>query len=261
MALYSAHSHLNDGFGWQSDGSYLYTGSTREKMNEAVLDSLDQGRTLHLLENLRNSAAQRYIEPFVLANVFELTVPRYYPGGELVTIPVFKLTPVLNVVHRPWEIFDSLPGGEARVVPVERHELIRWEDPELADEVDRLRPEAVLENAFCRYLLSQGIAFHRWQITYDSSHRPLLTDVWIPAHQLLVESKASSSRESIREAIGQLIDYTRFVKTSRRAVLVPEAPSADLLALLHSQEIAAIWPGDSGGWEASVNWLRGFGKL
>jgi hypothetical protein len=51
------------------------------------------------------------------------------------------------------------------------------------------------------------------------------------------------SREAIRMAIGQLADYGRFVSGDpRAAVLVPEEPRGDLLALLKGQGIAAIWP-------------------
>jgi hypothetical protein len=47
-------------------------------------------------------------------------------------------------------------------------------------------------------------------------------------------------------AIGQIADYRRFTDPKARAgVLVPEAPRSDLLALLESEGIAAIWPNDT----------------
>jgi hypothetical protein len=43
-------------------------------------------------------------------------------------------------------------------------------------------------------------------------------------------------------AIGQLHDYRRFTTPGTRlAVLVPEKPRADLLDLLQSADVAAIW--------------------
>lgn len=48
-------------------------------------------------------------------------------------------------------------------------------------------------------------------------------------------------------AIGQLADYKRFADPNARpAILVPETPRPDLLALLESEGIAAIWPTESG---------------
>jgi hypothetical protein len=43
-------------------------------------------------------------------------------------------------------------------------------------------------------------------------------------------------------AIGQLADYARFVDADHRAVLVPELPRADLVALAESQNLAIVHP-------------------
>ena len=48
-------------------------------------------------------------------------------------------------------------------------------------------------------------------------------------------------------AIGQLADYKRFADPQARlGVLVPERPRPDLLALLKSEGIEAIWPATAG---------------
>jgi hypothetical protein len=48
-------------------------------------------------------------------------------------------------------------------------------------------------------------------------------------------------------AIGQLADYRRFSPNGTRlALLVPERPRADLLALLASAGVHAIWPEGDG---------------
>jgi len=49
----------------------------------------------------------------------------------------------------------------------------------------------------------------------------------------LVEAKGNAERDSIRMAIGQLLDYRRFYKpTPTCAVLLPEKPSDDLRKLI-----------------------------
>ena len=61
----------------------------------------------------------------------------------------------------------------------------------------------------------------------------------------MIEAKASSSREHIRMAVGQLLDYSfqgkkKFGKP-QLAVLLPKRPSADVEAWLDYLKIKVIW--------------------
>lgn len=66
---------------------------------------------------------------------------------------------------------------------------------------------------------------------------------------LLIEAKGTVTREAIRMAIGQLADYGRFRESAQRAILVPEKPRPDLVALVIGQAIQLIW--EQGGAYAS----------
>lgn len=69
----------------------------------------------------------------------------------------------------------------------------------------------------------------------------LVCDVFDETDDLLIEAKASASRQDVRMAVGQLFDYRRHLgKRSSLAVLLPEQPSDDVLDLLRSLRIAAI---------------------
>ena len=61
----------------------------------------------------------------------------------------------------------------------------------------------------------------------------------------LIEAKSSASREHIRMAVGQLLDYAFQGKTKlgepRMAVLLPERPTKDIEAWLNSVGIGVIW--------------------
>ena len=46
----------------------------------------------------------------------------------------------------------------------------------------------------------------------------------------------------MRMAIGQLADYARFADVRRLAVLMPEKPRPDLVALATSQKIEIVYP-------------------
>jgi hypothetical protein len=62
----------------------------------------------------------------------------------------------------------------------------------------------------------------------------------------LIEAKASASREHIRMAVGQLLDYAfqgaSQLQSARLAVLLPKKPPNDIEAWLDSLKIKLIWP-------------------
>ena len=58
---------------------------------------------------------------------------------------------------------------------------------------------------------------------------------------VLYEAKGDVSRESIRTAVGQLLDYRRHIDpTPTVAVLLPRRPKADLLDLLQTERIGCV---------------------
>jgi hypothetical protein len=83
--------------------------------------------------------------------------------------------------------------------------------------------------------------------------RYMRNDVINCTRRALVEAKQTSTREHIRTAIGQILDYQRFWKAKHRAVLLPDMPEADLLALLDSAAINAIWRDGKGSFADNAN--------
>jgi hypothetical protein len=71
----------------------------------------------------------------------------------------------------------------------------------------------------------------------------MFCDVYDATAGLLIETKGTVAREALRMAIGQLMDYRRFAPDGTKlAVLVPEKPRTDLLGILESVDVHAIWP-------------------
>jgi hypothetical protein len=76
---------------------------------------------------------------------------------------------------------------------------------------------------------------------------------------LLIEAKPDPDRGSIRVAIGQLLDYCRFVPhppATDLAILTISAPNASYLDLMHDYQITALWFTDENCTE-----LKGNGKI
>jgi len=77
-------------------------------------------------------------------------------------------------------------------------------------------------------------------------------DLWLPATRQLVEAKAEATRESVRMAIGQVLDYTHLASlliegkdfpgltAASPAILLPMLPEPDLLELLKKLSIV-LW--------------------
>lgn len=105
----------------------------------------------------------------------------------------------------------------------------------------RTRREAALVQAYARWMTDRGFAVVRQLYSVEGEARPLVCDALVPALSLLVEAKASDNRNSVRLAIGQLMDYRRFVENPRLAILLPHVPAPDHRDLLRSVNVAWIW--------------------
>ena len=101
------------------------------------------------------------------------------------------------------------------------------------------KDEAGLLEGYKLWLKKQG------RILLSAKYGRLRCDGFESKRNNLIEAKASSSREHIRMAVGQLLDYSfqgkkKFGK-SKLAVLLPKRPSADVEAWLDYLKIKVIW--------------------
>jgi hypothetical protein len=106
------------------------------------------------------------------------------------------------------------------------------------------RREQELVNLFVASLHKRNIMVDR--LRYISATGIFFCDVYVSRRGHLIEAKGSASREYIRMAIGQLLDYKQLTEKARKpisrlAVLLPERPAADLEELLMSLKIGTIW--------------------
>jgi hypothetical protein len=63
----------------------------------------------------------------------------------------------------------------------------------------------------------------------------------------VIEAKGTGTRGDVRMALGQVLDYSRFVDGDPgKAVLLPQRPRPDLEDLLASAGVHAVWPVDAG---------------
>jgi hypothetical protein len=107
----------------------------------------------------------------------------------------------------------------------------------------RTRAEHDLVARYTKWLAGIGVESAARLYRVPKLALPLRCDIFLPEKNVLIEAKSSCRRESIRMAIGQLLDYRRYEKTKPElALLLPSSPTRDIQDLLASLNIVSIWP-------------------
>ena len=245
--------------GWRKDGCFHYTGEGQygdqlmKSGNAAILNHAQEGRALRIFTGARGLVT--YEDEFELApdQPWYSTEAQETGHGPVRKVIVFRLTPKTIEPKPSRSRLDAALEGQVSEVPIEQQWVEKVFVAPSQEERETERREQKLVKALEAHLKQKGHVVCRLKIVPPGEAKPLFCDLWDSSANVLVEAKGSVSREAIRMAIGQLADYRRFTDTDARlGLLVPEAPRPDLLALLASQGIDAIWPAH-GGFEDSAD--------
>ncbi|WP_329174653.1 hypothetical protein [Streptomyces sp. NBC_01477] len=121
-----------------------------------------------------------------------------------------------------------------------------------------VRHEALLTQAYKAHLDAAGHRTGAFQIKVKGLTSTLRTDLYDATDHVLYEAKGSSSREDVRMALGQILDYSRYVKSAEhegeptRVILLPGAPSPDMYALLDRYDVGVVYRSDDGRFVGDV---------
>jgi 5-methylcytosine-specific restriction protein A len=253
--------------GWAPDGSmFLYTGEGRRgdqtlrEGNRAVAQHVEQGRALRVfvadgLIGQTQAKNQRYVGEFrVDPNMpFVRSEAADVDGVDRVVL-VFRLLPVGDVWRRDGDESEfAVPEPDRAEVEEQpgAEEALLENDAGLpfmfgAREAGiALRRETALVNRFESLLHSRGHRTSRYRVRPRGQLRPLFTDLYDHTDRILYEAKASATRECVRMAIGQLLDYRRYVPiNSRASLLLPSCPAPDLLELIADLGLGCVVEAD-----------------
>jgi hypothetical protein len=244
-ALGEPHGHFD---GWRADGCFHYTGEGQrgdqemKSGNAAILHHAAAGRALRLFTGARGRV--------VYQGEFELAAdrPSYTAdapeakNGPVRSVIVFRLKP-LHAAPRPSaSALDRVIQIRVEDVPVEE----QWTEKAFVapshEPCEAERREQVLVLAFRQHLLDNGHEVKRLKIVPTGEAKPLFSDLIDRTTNTLYEAKGTVERGAIRMAIGQLLDYSRFVEPKPRlAVLLPSVPRSDLLELLRNVGVDVVW--------------------
>jgi len=162
--------------------------------------------------------------------------------GNVRSVIVFRMRPLDTRASPGASMLDRVTREGVEHVPVEE----QWTEKAFVapsrQEHEAERREQKLVLAFQEQLVRQGHSVDRLKIVPPGEAKPLFCDLIDNTTNTLYEAKGSVERGSVRMAIGQLLDYARFVQPrARLAVLLPSRPRADLLELLASADVEVVW--------------------
>jgi hypothetical protein len=185
----------------------------------------------------------RYIGQFEYVDDRQAEAPETN-NGPLRKVVVFRLRQVVGVAPTPSKSpLRWLSSDPIVEVPIEQHntESTLIGAGRVPYEMERREQKLVVE--FREWLERQSHEVFRYQLRPPGEFAPLYCDLFDRTTNTLYEAKGSVARPAIRMAIGQLADYARLIESApRKALLVPEPPREDLLALLDSVGISVTWP-------------------
>jgi hypothetical protein len=232
---------------WQDDGCFHYTGEGQrgdQQMisgNAAVLKHVVEGRALRLFIGAGGQVT--YEDEFTVDSdqPFYTTDAPETGGGPIRSVIVFRLRPRAIAPRPPTSKFSFAHRTSVASVPVEEQFTERMYVEPAREPYEAERRESRLALAFRDHLTHQGHVVTRLQIQAEGEAKPIFSDLYVESTRLLVEVKGSVERGAIRMALGQLLDYRRFVENAECAILLPERPRQDLVALIESAGLGLYW--------------------
>lgn len=232
--------------GWHDDGMFHYSGEGQrgdqemKRGNKALRDHEQLQREVHVFLGSGKGLPVTYLGRFRYVDYYETDAPEI-GGGPVRKVFMFRLQPLDALPPRSLNTVSPAKTTTVQHVPVENHfsEKVTLDPSRTPTEAERR--EAALVQKYKQYLEKTNRVPVRNRIQPAGEAKPLFTDIFDPDRNLLVEAKGSVTREAIRMALGQLLDYARFFQPRpNMAVLVPSAMRADLRQLLAEYQIGVI---------------------
>jgi hypothetical protein len=151
------------------------------------------------------------------------------------------LAALANTAGNPW--LGGRAFGPNRVsgpVPLQRNHVRTYNVGGFAS-YEAVREEAALVDEFVAQLEAGGSHVIGYRMQPSTGSRPLFADAFDETENVLYEAKASASREAVRMALGQLLDYRRwFPAEPALAILLPEPPVLDLVELMAEHGVRCV---------------------
>jgi uncharacterized repeat protein (TIGR02543 family) len=256
------YGYTFDGWMDSSHQTFFYTGEGSEGdqtfrpggKNKVLLDSVASGREIHIFEAVGYVSGSQTKKHCYLGQ-FRTNAEEPYrredaPDRNLDnrSVIVFRFDAVSSektASATPDDFKPTRPPAAlsgSTVVDTESGDSSAYKvKPTPATTAERREKE--LERSWQEHLRAQGHELGRQKITIAGQSRVLMTDTWDSTSSYLYEAKGTATREAIRMAIGQILDYKRHITPTPAAtfILLPARPHDDLVSLMRSAEIGLVY--------------------
>jgi hypothetical protein len=234
------------------DGTFMYTGDgqigdqdAEIGGNKAILESRKKGRALRLFEEAEEKTFVRYVGEFELIDSEPIVQRGLDRNGTERNVLVFHLHPV-GSTKRLASINESPKTAEVSRHKTEENVGITHIRSLTASHTVATRYEGQLQKRFEDFLKAKALDIGTFKISIPESNAPLRIDLVNFTDNWIIEVKAGIARGYVREAIGQVLDYTFQLKRIKGEVwlpmiLLPGKPSEDLMELINNLGIALAW--------------------
>jgi hypothetical protein len=244
-----------------ADGCFHYTGEGQvgdqelRQGNKALAEHHKDGRAVRLFDGSAGEVTYRgeyqldTQEPYYLADAPDLS------GQEMRTVYVFRLRPCGGTPEKPampregaGPISGAAPSREE--VDVESGQVERFVHAAIAPG-EAERREARLVAEYLEYRRRRRAPdLIRLRLRPSGEAQPLYTDLYDRTEHRIIEAKGTTTREALRMAVGQLLDYQNLVGgDARLSVLLPRMPRPNLVDYLAACRIDIIARDEAGAFQ------------
>jgi hypothetical protein len=233
--------------GVDDDGLLNYVGEGQRgdqrfvQGNAAILRHREEGRSLEGF--VATGTEVTYLGEYELVDTYRRDAHETGDVSTIRQVIVFRLrplaTPPVTLPRAPITPTDK--PTVTSVAVEEQHTERSFVTPD-REPYEIERAEAALVQRYRTHLQSRGHTVSRLRVVPAGEGAPIFSDLWDETTLDLIEAKGSVTRDRMRLAVGQLLDYGRFVDAARRAVLVPSRPRPDLLEYLRTVDVDVIYP-------------------
>ena len=258
MLWWNPSSKRSSGYsnGWTSEGIFCFSGMGQKgdqqftgynSENGSVRDHKQLNLRLRLLKFVEKNQWRYIGELEVDDTPYVFRIGRDEIGNERRTIE-FRLRAIGEVFRDEADItrLDALattPELQPTVTAdypqeIQIEEIHASSFVQKVEQAERIaeRSEQQLVKQFSQWMKdSHDVNVGSLRIPYKPEGRALRADAYIRTMSMLIEAKSSANRNSIRLALGQLLDYARFCDSLALrwlCILLPTHPGADILNLI-----------------------------
>ena len=238
------------------DGSFLYTGDGQIGDqdpniggNKAILESRKKGRALRLFEESDEKTFVRYVGEFELMDSDPIIKRGIDRNGSERNVLVFHLHPVGKTKQLAVVKEKTIAPSISRQKTEENVGVTHIRSTSASNTV-ATRYEGQLQKRFENFLKNKSLDIGTFRILIPESNAALKIDLVNFTNNWIIEVKAGVARGYVREAIGQVLDYTFQIKRINNEIwspmiLLPGKPSEDLIQLIKELNILLAWEDDN----------------